>query len=608
MRKQCLLFVLVFFLFLPGLHGIGRTETYIYALSHYGIETGRWGVEINKQGTIKYINTMDRFQEDIRSLVLLTNLAGEKKVTLERVIISNKQRQSMTFLEIGRLKWQINIEPDEILVKRFDTGKIVDELGIHPILPVYDLTSFLFSFQDNNYETDFDFYLIEPRHEKRLQVNRRSPNEWIVRHDTVSLVRITLDDAGIPETIDFGASDIQAVRGYRLSLICSRLSPRKATRFVSPRDALEAFSTKHKGIEPAYNCTGRFEPEGRQFKGVYNNNCLRIYKDVTSLTKKLVVDKMKSNRILKDKFKRKSLTVSIRQNQTDREPKYYPAISSDISRKIFKLDKIRQELKQSIRREARTERIFQLGIKVERETYNDKSITIPYSYNGHKKIDNVHKIDLIKEFTNRIQNGQLVDKCKIAGEQGKTITIGGYEGHWYGDKYIGEISFDLDEHRENLKKADSKIVNAKFDTSEVEKNRKLNIKYTTEISFSKRDVKTINYLDYFEKNYGILKNYIKASVHKSGNSIDVTYELNSNLLNNCSVAEYDLLDKILPNEVVNTSITLQHNEGKSIVEGSGGLSLSYIKILDMLGIPHDAKIVMNGDRLNFTYNDFSCPQ
>lgn len=596
MKKICVTVILVSAFLIHGFHGTGLADTYIYSLTQYGNEVGKWGIEVNTTGNIVNYKSKEQFPDNIRNLQLLKNLVGKKNVTVD---IS--QHQKITEMEYGALKWGISSSGEEVLVKRFEESRSdpVDELEINPLLPTYDLTSFLFSFQNNSHEENFDFYLIEEHHEKRLRAIRRGAREWRLMFETYLLAQINLSEDGIPESIYFGDSYFKNLRGYSLTLACSRSSSLVARPVITPANAIDSFVAKYKWIRKSEgSCAGRFVRYGNAYNAIYNNrNCLSINKDVTVEIINIIIQNMKGQSISNHNH----ICVQYDAGQQV----FYPALESQISHESIKLIDITKEISDEISNNGGS------NTRIDETFLDGSEIVIPYSYNILKQEKETREIDLQQKFIDAgIKDAEYINKFKIIKKQERDLIVeGSYKaGFFYRTEKIGRIIFDINNYARSDQIPGLRIISTVFDTSHVESRGKLLVKYDIEKNVLYNKKKRIVLVNEFARRYGIPAKFIRCQATLQKYSFGVTYELKRSFDINKSRVIDGLRQRLVPQEMLRPSVALDTGADRYLFTGHGGLSLSQDSIFRLYNIPMEAKVKMQGNSLICTYFDLSCPR
>ncbi len=584
MKKIRITIILSAILLFYFLHGISYANTFIYALKQNGVEIGKWGIETTKDGDAIRCKSIGNFSGDVGGLDLLRNLKGEKKVTIGL----SQEPKMMVQMTRNDKRWEIATEGNDILVSRYHNNQLIDELGINPILPVYDLTSLLFSFRYIHPQSSFDFYIIEEVHEKRLHVSRRNNRSWDLKYRNSPLVRINLRQDGIPEELNFSHSNFYNLRGYRLSLLCERSSPLEARRVISPAEVLRTWASEHHiGQENLTNRQGRFQKISNEYQVDYTD-CLSINKDITQDIKRKIIANMRKKEAIGDTFRDEYIDIRYDPGKQS----FYPAFNRTIS-KTYNLNDIESDLQEK-------------GINCTHIFLSEDRKGISYQYNDCKKKNKVlRQINLLESFKDTFPEKEEPEWFEVAETGDKVLIISGCKKGFFSKKVIGLIKFKMEKQMEKFLPEEHGISLEKlsFDTADLTSDR---FRIVNEIEECEEQEKEyVIFRDNFLEEYGIKGEFLRYSPRESNASIIVTCSLERLF----DLTKRDVIKQVkrtlLPQDIREPNIVTNGNI--YYLNGTGSVSLSQNSILDLFNIPRSAQINMDNENLICVYQDFDCP-
>lgn len=597
MRKHVKFFLkFTIFMIIPAV-SIAQTSTYIFQLSRSGNVIGKLGVESEQADfhTWSY-HSVSAFKLKIKDLAYLGKLVGEKNIT-----VNDSKDFTMSKLVHNNTVWEVSEDEEYIKIIRYkkkyehQANKTVDDkVRINPVLPVYDMVSMLFAFQQNPDLKNFDFYLNEINHQKRKHIIKKDGGwEWF---EDQKIADIRLNDKGFVE-LDFSDSSSGRLQDYKLLCCGKRSGGLYAENTVSGKEILDRYKRdlKQQVNLKAWSMTttsATVDPE----RGISCEDCFSINQDVTeSLRKAIMKNKKLENEIFAEK-------LLIKKSIFGRG--YSLAFDPNMSMTFTKND-----LSDRIKEDVSSYDLKSGGNTVILSYFKDELTSVPYSTS----------VKLSELFSEK----KDIDYYEIEGDE-KNITIKGFKkvkGFIFtNEEKVFEKSLDIGTFINRAQKNQLYTIykNIRFDTSNYSlmnigntEADEVIISCDREIKESIPTSKRLSTLDIFDeefgKEYDIEKKYIRAEIEelKGQKGFKVNYRLENDSV------DHDWLEQqarmILPKDVTKDNIRLGFVHGRFYLKGNGSVRLNPVKIINMYKIPEDSTIDKNGNSLNFRYLDFACP-
>lgn len=571
-------------------------ETFIYQLKKDGQALGKWGIETRVIGGEIHYKSLAEFPSFVRSATLLRNFAGFKNV-----IISTTDIQKMKTMSFSPLRWQVSTKRSELSIKRFENNNLMDEVKIYPVLPVNDFTSYMFSLRDK--KDSFDFYLLEPGHEKRMHSEREGAYTWLLKFEDTPIIKVRLNHEGIPKTIDFGVCPAYDLKGYSLSLVCRKQGSLERSKQLSPQDILQAYvdTVDWAKLTGSLRCKARFvqgQKGAHQF--LTSSYCISIKKDITDQIRKLIIRKMRNERATLPNFRENFVLI-----KHDRSSHMFLPIFNDSlisSRHVYALDDIYTEVSRSYS-----------NVEFGRPFFTRDKLVIPYHYRFCSGTEYEDRIDLEKRFQDTFPESGLPDRFEAVTEDGKVIIMAyKKERKFFRTKYVAlrDMTFYIDEFEKRfLQKYPStarQLDKIWFETDLVGSLGILKVKYKICEYQRRRGQKVLDLTEEFSKACGIRHEYLVCKkILRRGDSFEVRFGITADL----GIAESSLrreLERIKMATLMNPDVYLVEEDGRIILRGTSGLSLSRAIIFHLFKVPDNASVKVSGEKLQIRYVDLEC--
>ena len=573
-------------------------ESYIFNLNAHGAPIGKWGVEKKVENSCIVYECVSNFPNKFDRVRLLKNFYGKKSIE-----IKSSLKQKMVRMVFGKYKWNVslnknrdNLNIDKYIQKK-DKWELSDNLRIYPVLPVYDLVTFIFALQNNNLSS-FDFYLIENKIEKRVQAIKVNSKKWELSCEDNLLCEVTLNSKGLPENIDFSSSVINEIKKYSISLKQVQSGGLKITEKVTPDNILSCYLKKNQQVKKIKSCNGKYKKTNGETHIVFKD-CFNIKKDITKTIKNYIVSKMKNIGAIKNNFIEDAIKI-----EYDKAKKiFYPKFNNKVKDTIYSKKLLLPEIKSK----RNISGISNIKIEVLKTNNKINGLEISYSYENCSE-SKLYKKFYLREFigTNDEYSGftlkdssttRIVVKPNYSGvfnflKQEFPITTR--------DQYI--FKFLLNEY----KKSPSDIF---FLTSEIEQDVEqdgaFQVGFKIESCKSKTEKYIVIFPNYFANKIGINAQFISYDAKRNSNgSINVSFKLQRQ--NQFSLNELTL-NNILSSNIKKdfpyakfSKITIEQKKFYSNFHTT--LNISQNKILNLMNFPKKTVVKLKNNVIYCTYS------